>query len=568
MRRYPVALFRWLIDRVRLAVFRMRYVVAGTSFKRTRWAVLDNIEVDSVPEVPIVIIGSRFSGWRRTARRLSRALVDSEYQHACAPSIREGIPTKVVAGGFEAGHDGSEAVLLPLLAGETLRRNWASYVSVAGRPSGRAMAVKPEVLRELVARGIRDEMSIRWQLRKKGPWLVVWAATHDDNQLRDDEVSTDDVASLNRRRDQGRGQVVEYTSPTTKSPGNPAPPPAAVWVGSAPVKTEPGIDSSSLSPEVSVRHAAPDWSVAQGWGDHHFAQAFSKALARQMIGCRVAPRHVWDHPYAARRVVITLRGLVPAPPVTGRLNVLWIISHPEEVSRAELEGYDLVAVASQHDLERISSLSSIPTVVLLQATDREWMRNPVSHDGSVVFIGNSRGVNRRAVAWAVQEGLYPKVYGSGWEEFLHEGADLFGAIPPNETADRFNRAGVVLADHWDDMRRLGYVSNRIFDVAAAAGVLVTDTVRGVTDLIPDTHTYADPDDLRELVKHLLERDQAERLIEVQRKQRHVLSLHTFDNRVDELLSAISDHVEEGSDIVRVLRDSHGEGLSIGEGDWE
>lgn len=39
--------------------------------------------------------------------------------------------------------------------------------------------------------------------------------------------------------------------------------------------------------------------------------------------------------------------------------------------------------------------------------------------------------------------------------------------------------GAVLNQHWPDMARLGFVSNRLYDVAAAGGYFITDACNGI-----------------------------------------------------------------------------------------
>ena len=46
-------------------------------------------------------------------------------------------------------------------------------------------------------------------------------------------------------------------------------------------------------------------------------------------------------------------------------------------------------------------------------------------------------------------------------------------------------AGVVLNDHHDDMRRDGFLSNRLFDATACAARVVSDEIDGVTEVFGD-----------------------------------------------------------------------------------
>ena len=71
------------------------------------------------------------------------------------------------------------------------------------------------------------------------------------------------------------------------------------------------------------------------------------------------------------------------------------------------------------------------------------------------------------------------VYGGGWEGRLPDGV-LAGAYLPNtELGAAYGAAGVVLNDHWDDMRDEGFLSNRLFDAVASGARVVTDDVAGL-----------------------------------------------------------------------------------------
>jgi len=55
-------------------------------------------------------------------------------------------------------------------------------------------------------------------------------------------------------------------------------------------------------------------------------------------------------------------------------------------------------------------------------------------------------------------------------------------VPNHQLGAMYAAAGVVLNDHWDDMRADGFVSNRLFDAAASGARVVTDDVAGLAGL--------------------------------------------------------------------------------------
>ena len=482
---------------------------------------------------------------RQQASSLAAAIDATGMAMACGPAYQSGDTERVVAAGYELGLDGDDPLLIPLLAGEAMRRKWATAITNAVRPSGGVFGVRADLLAAMVPEAGPIESSLVHELRRRGPWAVVWAAAHEHVE---DPVAAPIEAAFSRR-DDGTDEVCQVEPPVPGSPGTPCPPPAALWVGGHLNSHQAGLDRHRLKPVVSIRHAATDWAVAERWGDHHFATAMSDAFAGVGIGARVVPRHAWSHPFAARDLVVTLRGLAPVRPVVGRTNVLWVISHPTDLRPGEFDGYDLVGVASEIDQPRVAALTDLPIVTLLQAAEKTHFREPGAGDGSVLFIGNSRGVRRRAVDWAIQRGIPLNIYGQGWDHLDERGVVFHGPVDRATAADMFNSASVVLGDHWDDMRELGYVSNRVFDVAAAGGLLISDHVEGIGRILPGTVTFQSPGELDELVREWMDTDPSRRVAHISSVQAEVRENHTYDQRVRELLEGVREHVPDGNRLV-------------------
>ena len=82
---------------------------------------------------------------------------------------------------------------------------------------------------------------------------------------------------------------------------------------------------------------------------------------------------------------------------------------------------------------------------------------------------------------------------------------------------------LVLNDHWADMAREGFVSNRIFDALATGAPVVSDSVPGLSDSLGGlVRTYETPDDLRRIVLDIErepEEARAERARSVARRER-------------------------------------------------
>jgi hypothetical protein len=237
----------------------------------------------------------------------------------------------------------------------------------------------------------------------------------------------------------------------------------------------------------AIKIAAPSTDRARQWGDFHFANSLADALRalgqRAVVDYRLNDARFSSY---ADDVVLTLRGLFAVTLPTNVTSVAWVISHPDEVTARELEAYDLRYAASHAWARDVSSTWDLPVRPLLQCTDpnRFYIDDePVPEVvGKAIFVGNSRGVTRPVVVHTAASETPIAVYGDRWEEFLPP-ETIAGTYVPNEILRRYYRSAAwALNDHWPDMRDRGFVSNRVFDVLASGGRLLTDDVEGLDEI--------------------------------------------------------------------------------------
>jgi spore maturation protein CgeB len=117
----------------------------------------------------------------------------------------------------------------------------------------------------------------------------------------------------------------------------------------------------------------------------------------------------------------------------------------------------------------------------------------------VLFVGSSRHQLRPLVRDAVAAGLPLSVFGRQWEGLVPAEHVKGEYLPHTELGVAYRSAGVVLNDHWDDMRAEGFLSNRLFDAVASGARVVTDDVAGLRDVFGQTVQVAhDAEDLGRL----------------------------------------------------------------------
>ncbi|WP_299034348.1 glycosyltransferase [uncultured Pseudokineococcus sp.] len=255
----------------------------------------------------------------------------------------------------------------------------------------------------------------------------------------------------------------------------------------------------------AVRTATPPGVEGLHWGDLHFAEALQSALTA--LGQEVVldgRASLWRPSTPLDDVTLSIRGKLPLPAQPGAVNLLWVISHPEMVTAEDVDGVDAAFAASAVWARTATAAWGREVLPLLQATDPSRFTPDAAEPDTghpVLFVGNSRGVHRPVVRHLVEAGEELAVYGGGWEGRVPAGFVRGLRVANAEVPAFYRSAGVVLNDHWDDMRRLGFVSNRLFDAAAAGARVVSDHVEGVEELFGGlVRTYREPAELVSLVR--------------------------------------------------------------------
>ncbi|MCD4524765.1 glycosyltransferase [Nocardioides sp. cx-173] len=286
--------------------------------------------------------------------------------------------------------------------------------------------------------------------------------------------------------------------------------------------------------------ASPAGPKGLAWGDTHFGEALAAALRRLGQHVAVDAREQRHRPSRdLDDVVLVLRGLDLVVPRPGRVNLEWVISHPDLVTPQEVARFDRVYAASVAWSEQVSAEWGVEVRPLLQATDPTLFhpgRATFDTGPEVLFVGNSRGVYRTSLRHANAAGLPVTVHGAGWHDILPEGAVSSLLVDNAELGELYASAGVVLNDHWEDMRAAGFVSNRLMDAAAAGARVASDDVPGV-DLRELFHGLVQPwQDQQELVGIVAQR---ETLFPDEAGRRAAAELvaaeHSFDARAAQLL---------------------------------
>lgn len=291
----------------------------------------------------------------------------------------------------------------------------------------------------------------------------------------------------------------------------------------------------------AIKISSPPDERRYAWGDTYYAEALAAALER--LGQTVAIDY---HGYHNRPtsylddVNLDLRGLDNYVPQKGKLNIMWVISHPEKVTPEMVRSFNKVYAAGSKWAEFMSQKSGRMVEFLPQSTDpavfHPTKANP-EFAGKILFVGNSRNVMRPIVRDSIIAGLDIAIYGSGWEGLVEPKYIKGHFIPNHQLTEAYSSAKVVLNDHWDDMRQWSFLSNRLFDATSAGARVITDDIKGIDEVFNKgrVQTYTTPEELKKIVASL---DDGTNSAGGQAAHRDIKAQHSFDARAEELVRFI------------------------------
>lgn len=331
------------------------------------------------------------------------------------------------------------------------------------------------------------------------------------------------------------------------------------------VKNKYGGDlAARLKLKFALKIPAP-YEKRMQWGDYHFAESLKSSL--EALGHEVVIDFYgkwYERPTNAEDVVIVLRGLTEYKPRPGNINIIWNISHPDQVSYNEYEKFDIVFVASDSYAALLNLFLENRVDTLLQCSDhhRFFFDNELSVDDSkMLFVGNSRNEFRTVVKNAIENDVDIDVYGGGWDQFI-DSSHVKGTNVSNfELSKYYGSYSFTMNDHWESMKKFGFISNRVFDVVASGGRVISDSVPSIKNVFEEyvlmddyPGSFLPVSDVPELMRKMA--------------SNYVARVHSFDKRAEQILDAVFTHlgiqnVESSSKLIPSISGNFRKSIKVG-----
>lgn len=297
-------------------------------------------------------------------------------------------------------------------------------------------------------------------------------------------------------------------------------------------------DLKSKDEKLTIAIKTPNPRTEHHWGDYFMALSLKKAFEKKGFNVII---HEYEDWYKKDEVdiVFVLRGLYEYEVNPNHINLMWNISHPELVSLEEYERYDIVFISSEKYARKISSEIKTPVFPLLQCSDPEvfYPEEDDSCRHDILFVGIARD-NRIIVEDILKTKYDFAVYGKHWDERLDK-KHVCGEFIENAHLHKYYASSkVLLNDHWEDMRKWDFPSNRLFDALLSGAFVISDEIPSAKTIFKDSIvTYNGADDLENKIDFYLNNPQ-EREKKIKKGRKIVLKNHTFDNRVDYVVKSL------------------------------
>lgn len=303
--------------------------------------------------------------------------------------------------------------------------------------------------------------------------------------------------------------------------------------------------------------AAQNWLT---WGDYILGQDLKQGfenLGNQVKAIYIDSQSTSD--VLQTNIDIYMHGFVPFNPARSekKKNVLYLyypletsnmgkyhnlenIQEPEWYSlQTELWNYDLIAVASPTYQKQIEKYG-IPTIFTPQFTNPEKFfyeyDKTKAHD--ILFVGRP-GYERVSALWAIESGYDVALYGAGWQDKAPLQYFKGEYIDNDELHKYYASAKIVLNDTREDMKKAGFISNRVFDVTASGGFLISDYMPEIEQFYGNTiPMFKTKEELSKLIDYYLSHPK-------ERKQKAVaaqkITLNHFTNQIiaQKIISALT-----------------------------
>lgn len=203
---------------------------------------------------------------------------------------------------------------------------------------------------------------------------------------------------------------------------------------------------------------------------------------------------------------IFIYGWVPFWPNKNGINIIYLLF--PDLPEISYRFFDFIATASPK-YSLVLNKKGWPAGYIPQFSDPKKFRYEY-HDKlnfSALFVGNlySKEELRPSVKYALENHIDVAVYGKEWKKYIPSKYVKGKYISNDKLHSYYSSADIVLNDHRQDMIENGFISNRIFDVTASGGFIISDYMPEIEEIYGDSiPMYHHSEDFGKIVRYYLD----------------------------------------------------------------
>lgn len=248
-----------------------------------------------------------------------------------------------------------------------------------------------------------------------------------------------------------------------------------------------------------IKAGFPNDENGKKFSEYAYARTMKKYL--EMINKQVIVQayEQWNEDVSAD-VVVVLRGNRVYEPDRRQkdcIYILWVLSHPDQITVEEYNSYDLICVGSIKEsfIESLKEKVYVPIETLLMCVDSELFhpgKDPYGEkEYDWIFVGNSKWIKRKSVMWSLKHNVPLKIWGKDWgkidpEILKHVVSDH---ILNDDLPELYRNAKITVDDHYDDMSKNGFINTRILEALCCGLPVISDYSEVMPQMFGDSILY-------------------------------------------------------------------------------
>lgn len=257
---------------------------------------------------------------------------------------------------------------------------------------------------------------------------------------------------------------------------------------------------------IVIKNPSPENITQIWWGDYWLGLDLSAGLKK--CGFDVMTDYIenFNATHGRNTTNIIIRGINKYKVQNkSNLNILYIISHFPDIKRKELKQYDIILCASLRIAGQLrKKYKNVHYIPQFTNNGRFFYEKDDNYHNKLIFIGNAAHGYRNAVKFAINKNLPISIYGLHWEKYVDKKYIKDKYVDNYNLHKYYSNADIVLNDTNNQMKENGFISNRIYDVTACKGFLISDYIKEIEEIYGDTiPMYKNEDELEQLVTYYL-----------------------------------------------------------------